>query len=80
MPFHFANVLLFAGTAVLFVSTELEEVLSLGDRIAVMFQGRIVDILDPDEATPERLGLLMGGAHPEEGVVLAEPAHVGEPR
>jgi ABC-type uncharacterized transport system ATPase subunit len=64
------------GTAVLFVSTELEEVLSLGDRIAVMFQGRIVDILDPDEATPERLGLLMGGAHPEEGLVLTEPAHV----
>ncbi len=59
------------GTAVLIVSTELEEVLSLGDRIAVMFQGRIVDILDPSEATPERLGLLMGGAHPEEGVVPA---------
>ncbi len=54
------------GTAVLIVSTELEEVLSLGDRIAVMFQGRIVDILDPSEATPERLGLLMGGAHPED--------------
>jgi len=59
------------GTAVLIVSTELEEVMSLGDRIAVMYQGRIVDILDPDEATPERLGLLMGGAHPEEGVVPA---------
>ncbi len=57
------------GTAVLIVSTELEEVLSLGDRIAVMFQGKIVDILDPSEATPERLGLLMGGAHPEDGVV-----------
>jgi len=56
------------GTAVLIVSTELEEVLSLGDRIPVMFQGRIVDILDPSEATPERLGLLMGGAHPEEGL------------
>ncbi|MEX0709659.1 MAG: ABC transporter ATP-binding protein [Chloroflexota bacterium] len=59
------------GTAVLIVSTELEEVMSLGDRIAVMYQGRIVDILDPDEATPERLGLLMGGAHPEEGIVPA---------
>ena len=57
------------GTAVLIVSTELEEILSLGDRIAVMYQGRIVDILDPSEATPERLGLLMGGAHPEEGLV-----------
>jgi len=60
------------GTAVLVVSTELEEVLSLGDRIAVMFQGRIVDILDPSEATPERLGLLMGGAHPEEGLTPVE--------
>ena len=59
------------GTAVLIVSTELEEVLSLGDRIAVMYQGKITDILDPSEATPERLGLLMGGAHPEEGVVPA---------
>ena len=57
------------GAAVLIVSTELEEVLSLGDRIAVMYQGRIMAILDPSEATPERLGLLMGGAHPEEGIV-----------
>ncbi|MGZ6372442.1 MAG: ABC transporter ATP-binding protein [Candidatus Limnocylindria bacterium] len=67
------------GTAVLFVSTELDEVLSLGDRIAVMFQGRIVDILDPAEATPERLGLLMGGAHPEEAGRPDEPANVGVP-
>ncbi len=59
------------GTAVLIVSTELEEVLSLGDRIAVMYQGRIMDILDPSEATPERLGLLMGGAHPEDGLAPA---------
>ena len=50
------------GTAVVIVSTELDEVLALGDRIAVMYQGRIVDILDPAEATPERLGLLMGGS------------------
>ena len=54
------------GAAVLLVSTELEEVMSLGDRIPVMFQGTIVDIVPQDEATPERLGLLMGGAHPEE--------------
>lgn len=50
------------GTAVVIVSTELDEVLALGDRIAVMYHGRIVDILEPAEATPERLGLLMGGA------------------
>jgi general nucleoside transport system ATP-binding protein len=55
-----------AGAAVLIVSTEIEEVLALGDRIAVMFKGRIVDILDPSEATFARLGLLMGGAHPED--------------
>ncbi len=36
------------GAAVLIVSTELDEVLALGDRIAVMYQGRIVAILDPD--------------------------------
>lgn len=57
------------GTAVLIVSTELEEVLSLADRIAVMFQGGIVAVLEPREATPERLGLLMGGAHPEDMTV-----------
>jgi ABC-type uncharacterized transport system ATPase subunit len=50
------------GAAVLIVSTELDEVLALGDRIAVMYRGRIVAILDPAEATPERLGLYMGGA------------------
>jgi simple sugar transport system ATP-binding protein len=50
------------GAAVLIVSTELDEVLALGDRIAVMYQGRIVAILDPAEASPERLGLYMGGA------------------
>jgi general nucleoside transport system ATP-binding protein len=55
-----------AGAAVLIVSTELDEVVALGDRIAVMYQGRIVAVLDPEEATFERLGLLMGGAHPEE--------------
>jgi ABC-type uncharacterized transport system ATPase subunit len=50
------------GAAVLIVSTELDEVIALADRIAVMYQGRIVAILDPAEATPERLGLYMGGA------------------
>ena len=55
-----------AGAAVLIVSSELEEVVSLGDRIAVMYQGKIVSTLTPEEATLERLGLLMGGAHPED--------------
>ncbi len=38
----------------------------LADTIAVMYRGRIVGVLDPAEATFERLGLLMGGAHPED--------------
>jgi simple sugar transport system ATP-binding protein len=62
------------GAAVLIVSSELDEVVALGDRIAVMFQGRIVDTLTPEEATFERLGLLMGGAHPEDGVPVAAGA------
>jgi simple sugar transport system ATP-binding protein len=51
-----------AGAAILIVSTELDEVLAVGDRIAVMFDGRIVGILSGDDATYENLGLLMGGA------------------
>jgi simple sugar transport system ATP-binding protein len=47
--------------ATLLVSTELEEVLSLADRIAVMSRGRLSRAMDPSEASPERLGLLMAG-------------------
>jgi simple sugar transport system ATP-binding protein len=50
------------GAAVLIVSTELEEVLALADRILVMFRGQVVGSLDRADATRERLGLLMAGA------------------
>jgi simple sugar transport system ATP-binding protein len=50
------------GTAVLIVSVELDEVMGLADRIAVMYRGRIVAVLDAGEATRERLGLLMAGS------------------
>ena len=50
-----------AGVAILIVSTELDEVLALGDRIAVMYDGEIVGVLPAGEATRERVGLLMGG-------------------
>ncbi len=49
------------GTAVLLVSTELDEILSLSDRIAVMYAGRIIDIIDAESATREGIGLLMAG-------------------
>ncbi|HYN70026.1 MAG TPA: ABC transporter ATP-binding protein [Candidatus Eisenbacteria bacterium] len=67
------------GVAVLIVSTELDEVLSLADRIAVLFQGRIVDILAPEQATPELLGMLMGGSRPEDGLVPAAAVPASEP-
>jgi ABC-type uncharacterized transport system ATPase subunit len=47
------------GMAVLLVSAELEEVLSLADRIAVMYRGQIAGILDGADATPELLGYMM---------------------
>ncbi|MEZ4539945.1 MAG: ABC transporter ATP-binding protein [Chloroflexota bacterium] len=51
-----------AGVAVLLVSAELDEVLSLADRVAVMFDGRIVKTLPIEEATREKIGLLMAGS------------------
>ena len=49
------------GAAILLVSSELDEIRALSDRIAVMFEGRIVAVLDAASATEERLGLLMAG-------------------
>jgi general nucleoside transport system ATP-binding protein len=49
-----------AGTSVLLVSAELDEVRSLSDRIAVMYEGKIVSV-EPGDAPEERLGLLMTG-------------------
>ena len=51
-----------AGTAVLLISLELEEVMSLSDRILVMYEGEIVGELDPKETTVSELGLYMAGA------------------
>jgi len=48
-----------AGTAVLLVSAELDEVLEISDRIAVMYRGKIVDIVDGRTANKEAVGLLM---------------------
>jgi general nucleoside transport system ATP-binding protein len=49
------------GAAILYVSTELEEVLALSDRIAVLAQGEIVDIVDAATATRHQVGMLMTG-------------------
>ncbi len=55
-----------AGKAVLLVSLELDEVMSLSDRILVMYEGEIVGELDPKTTTVQELGLYMSGAKREE--------------
>ncbi len=50
-----------SGVAVMLISSDLNEILQLSDRIAVMHRGRIQGLLDRADADPERLGLLMGG-------------------
>ena len=51
-----------AGLAVLLVSSELDEILSLSDRVAVMYRGRIVGILEGRAVEREQIGLMMAGA------------------
>jgi len=58
------------GTAVLIVSTELDEVVALADRIAVMYRGRIVGIV-PATTSREVLGLMMAGVPPQEALASA---------
>lgn len=55
-----------SGKAILLVSLELDEILNLSDRIAVMYSGRIMDILDSKMATKEEIGLLMIGKKKKE--------------
>ena len=52
-----------AGAAILLVSVELDEVMSLSDRILVMFEGRIVGDMDAASANERTLGLMMANAH-----------------
>jgi simple sugar transport system ATP-binding protein len=55
------------GTAILLISEDLDEVMALSDRIAVIFEGQIMGIVDGNVATPEQLGLWMAGVHEEAG-------------
>ena len=49
------------GPGDLLVSSELDEILALSDRIAVMYKGRLMGVVKPDEVTRQQLGLLMAG-------------------
>ena len=62
------------GVAILLVSSKLEEVQGLSDRLAVIYEGEFIDVVDPDETTEEELGLLMAGERP----AADEPTAAGE--
>ncbi|MCR1984154.1 ABC transporter ATP-binding protein [Cellulosimicrobium cellulans] len=62
------------GTPVIIVSTELDEVLALADRIAVMYRGRVVGVV-PGDTDRDVLGLMMAGVPLEEAVVQAAEHH-----
>jgi simple sugar transport system ATP-binding protein len=63
-----------AGVAILLISAELDEILEMSDRIAVMYRGALVAMLDSRTAVKEEVGLLMatGGREPR-----VEPAAAG---
>lgn len=54
------------GKAVLLISFELDEIINVSDRIAVIYEGEIVAIVDPKETTEQELGLLMAGSKRKE--------------
>ena len=60
------------GCAIVLISDDLDEVLLMSDRIAVMYEGRIVGVFDRRDADREELGLLMGGQAPSTETAEAE--------
>ncbi len=54
------------GCAILLVSSELDEILELSDRIGVMYRGKLVAVVPAEQATKENIGLLMAGVSPDQ--------------
>ena len=50
------------------ISEDLDEIRTLSDRIAVMYEGRIIGIVDRDQATVEQIGLMMAGVSMQEAL------------
>ncbi len=57
-----------AGTGILLISEDLDEIRALSDRIAVIYEGRIVGVVERDAATLQQIGLMMAGAKMEEAL------------
>src|SRR5216683_8012553 len=70
------------GKAILLISAELEELLNLADRIAVMFEGRIIGVVEAAGASVEEIGLMMAGITagdaPAAGAINIKESHHGE--
>jgi simple sugar transport system ATP-binding protein len=59
------------GTAILLISEDLDEILAVSDRIAVIYEGNIMGVVECEKATPEQLGLLMAGVAAEQPLQAA---------
>ena len=57
-----------AGTAILLISEDLDEIRTLSDRIAVMYEGQIIGVVERDQATVEQIGLMMAGISMKEAL------------
>jgi ABC-type uncharacterized transport system ATPase subunit len=66
------------GVAVLLVSAELDEIMGLADRIAVMFKGKFTAVVDADDVSKEQVGLMMAGSSLEEALAHAPRPTVKE--
>ena len=66
------------GKAVVLISSKLDEVQQLSDRLAVLYEGQIMGIVDPAETGEEEIGLLMAGQRPETSVESASVTSGGE--
>lgn len=65
------------GAAILLISEDLDEILALSDRVAVVYEGRVMGVVPREAAAPDKLGLLMAGVHPEEGALEASAQRAG---
>ena len=65
-----------SGTATVIISEDLDEVLTISDRVLVMYEGRIIGSADPRSARREEIGMMMAGVRSAEPAPAAAPAAV----
>lgn len=58
------------GCSILLISTELEEIMALSDRVAVLYKGELLDTMDRDNADLDRIGMLMAGVRPDSSFAI----------